>query len=140
MKKTFPILVVGALFLLMVFGLFFCSEPMTEKVIDDQYEKITVEANCIKITDKAQVRSEPIVLGRAGGQTNSFGMISEAGFTVEVGLVYRTNKVLDTNGAFYGILVEDVLSTPEGKRWFPGCISKDVDGIVWINCKYVEIV
>ena len=106
-----------------------------------EYERTINEVEIIKIIDDyPNVRSEPIADDdSADGYTNSFGSTKETNFTMEVSKVYTTDKNLDQNGAYYGLLVEDILNTPEGKNWFPSKIKNDPDGIVWINSEYLKI-
>ena len=62
----------------------------------------------------------------------------EDSFTVYLpsGKVYR---IIDqgnaANGYYYGLSVDDILSTPEGRRWFPPeeILKADGDGFVWVD-------
>jgi len=107
---------------------------------DKGYELISLESNCLKFTEQANVRSEPEVLtGHDGEDFNSFGELGEANFTMEISEAYRTDRNLDQNGDFIGLSVDDILATPEGKNWFPERIKEDQDGIVWVNSQYIEV-
>lgn len=116
------------------------SEPMTKLDLSGRYRKIEYNARSLKILEKVNVRAEPIVIqDNANGDSNSFGMTKESGFTIEITRFYKTDVELDSNGAFYGFLAEEILSTPEGRKWIPNRIKEDPDGIIWINAEYIEV-
>ena len=106
--------------------------------ISDKYEAICIDSNCVKITDYANVRSDPIV--QDGDVFNTFGLIEESNFTMEIPQIFETDVTLDQNGEFLGLSVDDILATPEGRNWFPSRIKDDPDGIVWINSKYIVVI
>ena len=89
------------------------------------------------------VREEPVAIDPRLYPDNVLGGIGEDGFTLYLpsGKVYR---VIDqgnaANGYYYGFLVDDIVSTPEGRRWFPSeeILKNDADGIVWVNEGYAE--
>ncbi len=139
-RKTILLL---SLLMLVCLVLYFTSgiNPK-EKNRSGEYERTIEKVKVVKIVnDCPNVRSEPIADDdSADGLTNSFGATDETNFTIELSMVYTTDKNLDQNGAYYGLLVEEILATPEGKTWFPSKIKKDPDGIVWVNAQYVELV
>ena len=114
-----------------------CNDPK-EEILSGEYERKEIKAQIIKFDDQPNVRSEPCVSSDPEA-TNSFGSLDAAGFCIEVSKMYATDRELDGNGSFYGLLVTDILATPEGNTWFPKTIGEDKDGIVWINAKSVEI-
>lgn len=108
--------------------------------LSERYEKRVSEVGLVKIVDECpNVRSEPIVYQNAD-ESNSFGTTKKTDFYLQVTKIYSTNKDLDQNGQFYGLLVDEILATTEGKAWFPKKIKDDPDGIVWINEKYLTII
>lgn len=114
--------------------------PATEINYGNQYHKESKKAKVFKIVESAQIRSEPIVYDdSADGDSNSFGKVEEAGFTVEITKFYEATVIDKANGAFYGFSVKEIRKTPEGRDYFPKKIKEDPDGIVWINAKYVDV-
>ena len=108
--------------------------------LSERYEKRVSEVGLVKIVDECpNVRSEPIVYQNAD-ESNSFGTTKKTDFYLQVTKIYSTNKDLDQNGQFYGLLVDEILATTEGEAWFPKKIKDDPDGIVWINEKYLTII
>ena len=123
--------------LALLVALFGAQRP-TQKIFSDRYELIERECSYVFVVEAAHVRSEPIKLDdKSDGSTNSFSMLKESGFTFSVAKYYVTDKELDQNGRFYGFSVEEILTTPEGRTWFPKGIVDDPDGIVWISDDYV---
>ena len=108
--------------------------------LSERYEKRVSEVGLVKIVDECpNVRSEPIVYQNAD-ESNSFGTTKKTDFYLQVTKIYSTNKDLDQNGQFYGLLVDEILATTEGEAWFPKKIKDDPDGIVWINDKYLTVI
>ena len=106
------------------------------------YTPVEEGARAVKITAKANVRKDPMMKEDHDFfyYTNSFGMIKEENFTVEVSKVIRVKQPLDNNGEYIGLVVDEVLATKEGKEWFPESIKDDPDGIVWVNYKYLTVI
>ncbi len=116
------------------------SKPATSLDLSDRYKRTEHEATCLKVYEEVNVRAEPIAISdKSDGETNSFGMVRESGFTLEITRFYTSDTELDRNGPYYGFLVEEIMNTPEGRAWFPNGIKKDPDGIVWINAKYIDV-
>ena len=137
--KIIVVLMIGIILITVLYGIY--STMGTMKTCNNQYELARVEAKCIKISEKTEVRSEPVVLEERGAfaPDNSFGKVSETGFSLIVTNLYEADVVLGESDRFIGINVDDIMSAPE-RRWFPRELSSDPDGIVWIDSRCVEII
>ncbi len=132
-------LLVGIILITVLYSVY--STMGTTRAYSDQYELVRVEAKCVRISGKTDVRSEPVILEEQGTfvPDNSFGKVSETGFSLVVINLYETNVVLGEGDRFIGINVDDIMSAPE-RRWFPRELSGDPDGIVWVDSRCLEVV
>ena len=105
------------------------------------YEQ-TVEPCSVMEFRVSNVRETPAAL--TGELDNALGVIKEDSFTMLIasGEVFKaTDPMVPANGVFYGIKVDDIVATPEGKAWFPDekRLRSDSDGIVWVNWENATI-
>lgn len=118
-----------------------------ERYTRSDYTQVSRRAERVIISDYVNVRSEPFVLDDSSdGNTNSYGRKAiKANFAMPVTEIYDEYSVIESrpldqrNGFFVGILVSDITDIYGWEEIFPKGITKDPDGIVWINCKYVTI-
>lgn len=150
MKRIFKLLVISAV-LLTLFGLAVNALSKTGEKPEEMsysYFKESESAESVEISGRPNVRSEPIVFDdyrSPFSTTTSYGRMSES-LTIPVSKIVRERKdewlhePLDyVNGYFIGILVSDIEQIDGWEKMFPEEITKDPDGIVWINCDYISV-
>lgn len=113
---------------------------LTQNSLKDCYKLTSEEAEVIKIINQPEIRSEPIVIGDERA-SNSFGKTKKKNFLVSVTKIYRAEKMIhDKDETFIGLNIKEISENAEGEEWFPSSITKDLDGIIWINQKNIRIV
>ena len=148
MKRTLQIIIV-LLTIVFCFCLvaFAFSDPK-QADYSDRYNQSPRAATSVRIYDKVNLRSEPIVNDDiSDGTSNSFGTkkTSET-FELEVSEIiweesskYGGGPLDVRNGYFIGIHVDDITAVDGWTKIFPKSITKDPDGIVWINYNYITV-
>ena len=131
---------------------FACNNKAPEEYdFSDKYVQKPQPAESVTIFGQPNVRSEPIVCDdKDSGSSNSYGTkkikttfmfrVSEVAMEYEGNQYYTTYDSLDSrNGSFFGIYVEDITAINGWEEIFPESITKDPDGIVWINHNYISV-
>ncbi|MBQ2659998.1 hypothetical protein IJF86_01045 [Candidatus Saccharibacteria bacterium] len=149
-KKVLKVFVISVGLLALVFSFSAVAKGLQKRPeqFDYDYFRIEKEATSVVITGRPNVRSEPIVVDDYASlfvDTTSYGRVSESSVEVKVSKIFLEQKTeywsrpLDqSNGYFIGVLVRDIENIEDWEQLFPKGITKDPDGIVWINCDYIR--
>lgn len=150
MKNFFKVVIisVGIFALLGIAVKVFASTGDRPEEMTYSYFKEAESAQSVKITGRPNVRSEPMVFDdyrNPSPSTTSYGRMGKNS-EMKVSQVFSERRdewihePLDySNGYFIGILVSDIEKLDNWQEIFPKDITKDPDGIVWINCDYISV-